>query len=482
MSTEKVKDYAQRREALDPVRSFIVQAPAGSGKTELLIQRYLCLLANVEYPEEIVAITFTRKAAAEMQGRIVNALERVRNNVPPEDDASRITNELARLVLVQDQQNSWQLQNNPGRLRIQTIDSLCTRLTRQMPVLSGFGAQPAILDDPSALYMEAAADTLAILEDGESWSDDIATLLAHLDNNLPKVRDMLANMLAKRDQWLRHVAKEIRREDLESALRHIVESTLGIVRQTFPVNRLEEFIECLRFAAQHLPPEKTDSPISLFSNLTQLPGSTVADQGVWRAIADMCLTGKDEWRKRVDKNLGFPAGNEYKAVKGMMQDLLGEYSTNSELLRQLVEVRYLPPGNYGDNEWQVVNALCQLLKLADAQLRILFGERNQTDFTGITRAAIAALGDEETPTDLALHLDYQIKHLLVDEFQDVSVNQYELIRQLTTGWSSGDGHSLFLVGDPMQSIYRFREAEVGLYLTTSPVLTMKFFWSPTGSA
>ena len=83
----KVIDYAQRRQAISPDESFIVQAPAGSGKTELLIQRYLNLLSLVENPEEIVAITFTRKAASEMQGRIVNALERARNNVPPKDDA-----------------------------------------------------------------------------------------------------------------------------------------------------------------------------------------------------------------------------------------------------------------------------------------------------------------------------------------------------------------------------------------------------------
>lgn len=461
-----VPDLAQRRQALDPTQSFIVQAPAGSGKTELLIQRYLRLLGKVESPEEIVAITFTRKAAAEMLGRIVIALERTRNNIPPKDDATRITDELAGAVLARDQKNNWQLQNNPGRLRIQTIDSLCAWLTRQMPVLSKFGSRPEILDDATGIYREAAANTLSILESGEAWSDDIATLLTHLDNDLPKARNMLASMLAKRDQWLRHVANDVRRDRLESALRHIVEATLGIIRQTFPYEHKKEFLECLRFAARHIPPEKMDSPITLCRDLTQLPGSAVSDLPLWRAIADICLTGNDEWRKRVDKNLGFPAGNEHKHIKDQIHDLLGTYSGNGDLLRQLVEIRYLPPVNYSENEWQVVGALCQLLKLADAQLQVLFGERNQMDFTGITRAAITALGNDETPTDLALHLDYQIKHLLVDEFQDVSVNQYDLIQRLTAGWSPGDGHSLFLVGDPMQSIYRFREAEVGLFLTT----------------
>ena len=79
-------------------------------------------------------------------------------------------------------------------------------------------------------------------------------------------------------------------------------------------------------------------------------------------------------------------------------------------------------------------------------------------------AAAQALGEEQAPTDLALALDYRIRHLLVDEFQDTSVAHFEIVTRLTAGWSPGDGHTLFLVGDPMQSIYRFREAEVGLFL------------------
>ncbi|MEE8574792.1 MAG: UvrD-helicase domain-containing protein, partial [Thermodesulfobacteriota bacterium] len=71
---EIISDATERKEALDPTRSFIVQAPAGSGKTGLLIKRYLSLLAHVKRPEEIVALTFTRKAAGEMRRRIVDAL------------------------------------------------------------------------------------------------------------------------------------------------------------------------------------------------------------------------------------------------------------------------------------------------------------------------------------------------------------------------------------------------------------------------
>ena len=82
----------------------------------------------------------------------------------------------------------------------------------------------------------------------------------------------------------------------------------------------------------------------------------------------------------------------------------------------------------------------------------------------MAQGALRALGDLHGPTDLALALDYRIRHLLIDEFQDTSISQYELIEKLTSGWEPGDGRSMLAVGDPMQSIYRFREAEVGLFL------------------
>ncbi|MEH6469580.1 MAG: 3'-5' exonuclease, partial [Porticoccus sp.] len=95
---------------------------------------------------------------------------------------------------------------------------------------------------------------------------------------------------------------------------------------------------------------------------------------------------------------------------------------------------------------------------------LIFQQQKVCDFTEITLAALRALGPEDEPTDLALKLDYQVKHILTDEFQDTSSVQFTILRRLTAGWQSNDGRSLFIVGDAMQSLYGFRNANVGLFL------------------
>src|SRR4026208_2341413 len=147
-----ISDAAARIAALDPRRSFIVQAPAGPGKTELLLRRFGKLLSLVEKPGEGVAITITTKAPAEMRARVLKEID------------------------------------TPGiahRLRIQTIDAFCAGLTRQMPVVSGFGAQPGVVEDARDHYRLAALNTINEL------SPAACRLLVHLDNNVGTAVSMI---------------------------------------------------------------------------------------------------------------------------------------------------------------------------------------------------------------------------------------------------------------------------------------------------
>ncbi|MEE8233871.1 MAG: UvrD-helicase domain-containing protein, partial [Gammaproteobacteria bacterium] len=484
-----IADSKQRKAALNPEQSFIVRAPAGSGKTELLIRRFLRLLSGVEIPEEIIAITFTRKAAAEMRGRIISALDVVRGGETPEDEYKEETFLLAKEVLERDETQQWHLQDNPGRLRIQTIDSLCSSITRQMPMLSQLGAQPETLDDASDLYLQAAERTIMELESGESWSEAVSELLQHLDNDLPRLKQLLADMLSRRDQWLRHVTNgNISREELDQALHNIVSAALR--RAQDALSDSEELIECLHYAAKNLIEAETipgkesvesslerrpsDSLITHCAEIDTLPAADPDALSQWHGLAEILLTKQNEWRKTVNKNTGFPAGE--KIIKDRFIQLLASYSDNEDLLEALTDIRCLPEiwtsaeGEHStwinDTQWRILQVLPTLLVIAVEQLRFLFAEHSKIDFTGIEQSALQALGDDEQPSDLALQLDYRIQHILVDEFQDVSVSQYELLERLTEGWSANDGRSLFLVGDPMQSIYRFREAEVGKFLST----------------
>jgi ATP-dependent helicase/nuclease subunit A len=124
----------------------------------------------------------------------------------------------------------------------------------------------------------------------------------------------------------------------------------------------------------------------------------------------------------------------------------------------------LPQPELSDAEWATVECFSRLLRLAAGQLWLAFQEAGEVDFIEIAARAGLALGDDEAPTDLAQALDYRIRHLLVDEFQDTSPSQVGLLEKLTRGWMPDDGRTLFVVGDPMQSIYRFRKADVGLFL------------------
>ncbi len=364
---DMIADQAVRERALDPARSFIVQAPAGSGKTDLLVKRYLALLERAAKPEEVLAITFTRKAAAEMRARVLKAL-------PNAGDIAH-------------------------RLRIMTIDAFCASLTRQMPVLAKFGAQPETVEDAGEMYREAAARTVAGL------GAPVERFLAHLDNNAALATQLLAAMLARRDQWLRKTGNPPSRAEIEQ----------GLARER-----------------QRL----------LDSARTMLPEAS-------EALAQELLTKKGEWRKK-NKQAQALAGNE-------------------PLRAALAALPAMPPASYSAAQWEALEAIIALLPLAAAQLKVVFAERAKCDFTEIAQGALRALGSPDSPTDLLLALDHRIHHILVDEFQDTSISQWELLERLTAGWERGDekrgsDRTLFLVGDPMQSIYRFREAEVALFL------------------
>jgi ATP-dependent helicase/nuclease subunit A len=452
-------DADQRQLALDPTKSFIVQAPAGSGKTELLVRRYLTLLTRVAVPEAIIAITFTRKAANEMRLRIMHALELAQNTEPPTGkDAERYY--LAKKVLVQDQALAWNLLSNPNRLRILTIDSFCQSLTRQMPLLAGLGEKLTPVDNPEYLYRLAIQELLNQLEEQLPWQASLSHLLSHLDNDFQRVENLFIPMLARREQWLDYLLQHQQhlREDLEHALFNINQALVKKLNTLINEDIALELFQLLNFSLQqrHLAP------------LVQHD-----DLDFWRTASQLLLTEANTWRKQLRKSEGFAAASEIKnkaaqaeiqAQKKQLLNLIAYLNQQNLVTETLIALNLAPPLHYTESQWQILKSLFELLPILVAHLKIIFQQQKKVDYTEILLAASVALGSTENPTDLALALDYQIQHLLVDEFQDTSSTQLNLIEKLTAGWQTHDGRSLFLVGDPMQSIYRFRKAEVSLFL------------------
>ena len=350
-------DQAQRERALDPGRSILVRAPAGSGKTELLTRRFLRLLGEVDDPGQIVAITFTRPAAAEMRNRILSELEKAVGSNAEEPGADPFsTQALAHRALARSQALDWNLLDLPAQLRISTIDSFCRDLALQQPLLSGLGGGLDINEQPKELYRRAARRTLEQIAAGDpSLREAIEALLLWRDNSWPDLETQLVGMLEKRDQWM----------------------------HDFVLDRDPDW---------------------------------------------------DELRARLERPFARAAKSDPSSF------------------------------HYSEEEWQIVRSCFTLLRHAAAELKVVFAEAATADFIEVAQIALNALkGEDGLPNEAALGVADGIRHLLVDEFQDTSRRQHQLLAHLIAAWPEREGRTCFVVGDPMQSIYFFRDADAELF-------------------
>ena len=463
-------DALHREQAIDPTRSFIVEAPAGAGKTELLTQRFLALLAKVDDPEEIIALTFTNKAAAEMRHRIVSSLQMAASGQEPPEAHKKATFRLGVKVLQRDAERQWGLLLNGGRLHITTLDALCGKLARQMPLLSRMGSQPVVTTDADALYADAAQETLQSVEDAGQQAEAIARVLSYFDNDAGKFQTLLVAMLASRDQWLRHSRAGVTLESAEQAMKELVALELADVAAAMPVGWQQTLMPWARFAAaqvalarssgEPLPPEL--EAVAQLECWTESLKPEADSLPMWRGVSQLLLNKSGGIRSQLPAVLGFGSPEGKALVKPFKAFLDSLKLTSAD--EALARIRKLPSPCYTSHEQQLIADLLTVLKVAEAHLWLGFKQAGEVDFTEIAQRALMALGTDDEPSELALQLDYRISHVLVDEFQDTSPTQVELLTRLTAGWAPDGSRSLFLVGDPMQSIYKFRKADVGLFL------------------
>ncbi|MCY3885788.1 MAG: UvrD-helicase domain-containing protein [Gammaproteobacteria bacterium] len=444
LAVDAATDQSVRDEVTSPHSSYIVQAPAGSGKTTLLVSRYLRLLGIVNQPEEILAITFTRKAAHEMKSRVLLEL-------------TQGESEVAQAALERSRQRHWDLQLNPQRLKIQTIDSFAYSLVQRMPYESQLSLDYQRLDDSSLIYQDATAQFLGLINSDDAFADDIASILALLDNDYTKALRELTTMLAKRQHWIapiRTLMAEVAKPDgikhltrrLTQVRTNYLDALIDEARAVIPLDLYVLYGSLAEHSASYLMKE--------FFNLQQ-PSD-------WRILANILVTQKGTLRNDVTVRQGFPP--KIPAKESCKYAL--ERTRILGLTDIFARLRTIPDRNIPETHTEALESLAIVLSTLIEQLNHIFRQREIVDFTELSFAAQRALSSDDQPSELALALDYRISHILIDEYQDTSQAQFDLLDRVMSSWNPDSGNTFFAVGDPMQSIYGFRDADLKLFQDT----------------
>ncbi|WP_395946453.1 UvrD-helicase domain-containing protein [Caedibacter taeniospiralis] len=465
-------DAHARKQALDYRQSFIVQAPAGSGKTETLTQRYLNLLAHVDAPEEIIALTFTNKAANEMHHRIYQALMDAKSTRTSDESHKKLTLELAQAALKQSQLKHWHILNNPKRLRITTIDAFCQLLSKQLVFETDEAFSAEVTDSPELLYEKAIDQLIADTTDTSPYYQDFYQLLLHLDNNISNVKQLFTNLLSTREQWLPILLQSELPYQNGTHTRSTIESGFlalfrALCQKATHLLCLDQKTYSERLGQIMAFCDQTDSNQSVDEDLASSFENNYNHPFFWQRLIKLLFTSELQFRKTYNAKQGLPAKDPTaEAHKKWLLTYIEQFSDEDKLkiYDVISELVFYEKLIFDDSEWQILKAITQISLRLVQYLKLVFKQQGLLDFNEVSLQALSALGNEDSPTELMLYLDHQIRHLLIDEFQDTSILQFKLLQMLTLEWRPDDGKTLFVVGDPMQSIYRFRQAEVNQFL------------------
>lgn len=452
----EIDDAQARAAAIDPRRSLLLLAPAGSGKTSTLQMRLLSCLTVVERPEEVLAITFTNMAAAEIVERVIGALQQAAGGIEPALAHELPQYRLARLVLARDQEMGWNLLLNPSRLRIMTFDSFCASLASKTPIMSGLGGGKTT-DDASLIYRHAILETLKSVNDNdipESLSEALEAVLSFAKNRFETLVPMFESLLAKRDQWAGRIMSLdtiAMQEAVNAVVLNAAEEAIALIHGS----DLERAMKCLQTSSGVLEGfEWAAQPAELTASANNL--------GYLSQFASYMLTSTGTMRAKVNISNGFPP-KHFCTVE--MNEILADIKANGcadSFARALGTLSTLPDLVYPARSSRMVEHFTVILRYLLANLTLAMEGTNSLDFPEIAQRAIQALGAGESVGDALLEED-RILHIMVDEFQDTNQAQYDLIKLLVENWEEADNRSIAFVGDGYQSIYLFRGADLNLF-------------------
>ena len=429
-------DQAARDFAVDPANDVVLEASAGTGKTRVLVDRYVRLMEQGVDPSNILAVTFTRKAAAEMRDRILAALrQRAANDV-------RFS-------------KRWQeLRERIGEIQISTIDAFCFSLLREFPLEAGVDPGFEIADETEmARFSKEALDlTLRAARAAIVRDENVRLLFARV--KLGPLRDALESLLDRRHVAVPAVGTFVRQRVRFATAPDAAGAFLDRIRQLFATSEHARAI---------VPDGPAASPEFrwLLEDLQHLDAISAEDPGrvqqLQRRLQRYFLTeaGKPRAKSAARFSKDLFASPDAKrrhdaAVKGLAPAIDTELDTFATNVQGLL-----------------ARGLQQVLAIAVERYERLLTDHAVLDFAGMLGKAVALLGRQEEFARSRLKLQARYHHVLVDEFQDTNRLQWQLVECLIDAWGEGEGAqdastSIFVVGDRKQSIYRFRYAEVTL--------------------
>ena len=431
-------DADARAYAVDPRHNVVLEASAGTGKTSVLVARYVNLLEAGVDPSNILAITFTRKAAAEMRERIIRELRTAAEQSEP---ARRRWNELREHI---------------SEIAISTIDAFCLSLLREFPLEADVdpGFDLANETEVPRLIATALDRAMRIIVNVARSDPDVALVLAQL--GLSRTREGLATLLDRRlvasDALNRFLARGPRDLTAESVCRHAARA-LHDTLLTIP-GGLEPFVAD---GPWHNPRYHL-----LAREIRQLPALPDSSEATIRAVLDRVaghfLTNEGTARKPGSAIYPYKS-DDYPSKPAMKRHRDAVF----EIAPRIEEVMFA-----FNRDLNVVMArgVRRMYAIAVAQYRAALEERSVLDFSDVLERALELLRQMDEFSQSRYRLESRYHHVLVDEFQDTSRAQWELVSLLVQAWGEGLGiatnPSIFVVGDRKQSIYRFRDAEVSV--------------------
>ena len=446
-AAQETADARARRLAIDPLRNVALEASAGTGKTRVLVDRYVRLLEAGVAPRNILAITFTRKAAAEMRQRVMATLrQRHREGgLTP-----------ARWREIRDAFNE---------IGISTIDAFCLSLLHEFPLEAGVDPGFDLADETETpRFVEASLDSALAIGRAISLEDaDVALLFTELGE--PRLRKALTALLDRRLVARDALNRFLRGRDttVDAACRRLIDALRGGISSIGP-GAVDALIATgpdvpgFDLLARELRELMSDAPA--LDSARGGPGGPLPPsrlRGLLDRLSDLVLTRQGEPRKRpANVKADFRSPADYERHKVIVSGLGPHVQAAIEVFKR-------------DINLVLARGVRRLFAIAQDEYRRTLDKHGVLDFADLLERTLKLLGQMEEFSRSRYRLESRYEHVLVDEFQDTSRAQWRLVRELVRAWSAGEGlshgpipPSIFIVGDRKQSIYGFRDAEVSV--------------------